>query len=98
MASWLIRSHGLSVIGRNVAVGRSEVDLIALDGRERVVLEVRSTTGPGDPIDAVDDRKRRHVGALARASGADRVDFVGVGFGTEAVYVHWLPGRSRTHP
>jgi hypothetical protein len=56
------------------------------------VVEVRTVTTDGDPIDAVDQAKRRRVTSLAGAVGGSRVDFVGVRLGAEDVLVHWVPG------
>jgi Holliday junction resolvase-like predicted endonuclease len=80
------------VVAANVNVGRGEIDLLGIDGRTRVAVEVRTTTAGGDPIDAVGPSKRRQVMSLARRIGAGRVDFVGVGIGPTAVVVHWVPG------
>jgi hypothetical protein len=57
-----------------------------------VVVEVRTVTGPGDPIDAVDSSKRRHVSALALRLGATRADLVGVALRHWGIEVHWVPG------
>ena len=69
-----------------------EVDLVARDGDVRVAVEVRTTTGPGDPIDAVDQAKRVHVAALARRLGTSRVDLIGVGLRHWGIEIHWVPG------
>jgi Holliday junction resolvase-like predicted endonuclease len=79
-------------VARNVDVGRGEIDLIAVDHGQRVVVEVRTVTGEGDPIDAVGHSKRRRVRRLAGSIGAARVDFVGVRLGVDDVLVHWVPG------
>jgi Holliday junction resolvase-like predicted endonuclease len=68
------------------------VDLICDDGRSLVVVEVRVRSTSGDPIDAVDPRKRRQVASLASRLGADRVDLIGVGIHRSGVDVHWVPG------
>lgn len=65
-----LEAHGWSVLGRNVRVGRAELDIVALDpqaGAGMVVVEVRSRTagGYGDPLEAVDARK---VARLYRAA------------------------------
>jgi putative endonuclease len=80
----------VQIAARNVQIERGEIDLIATDGREMVVIEVRTITAEGDPIDAVSPAKRRRV--LAGAVGASRVDFVGVRLGADDVLVHWVPG------
>ena len=92
IAAKFLASHGLDVVGRNVKVGRGELDLLALDRRQRVVVEVRAITANRDPIDAIGPGKRRHVKRLAGAAGASRVDFLGVRIGPDDVVIHWVPG------
>jgi putative endonuclease len=97
IAAQFLTDHGLGVVARNVEVGcvdsfRGEIDLIATDHGQRVVIEVRTVTGGDDPIDAVGPSKRRRVRRLAGAAGAARVDFVGVKLGADDVMVHWVPG------
>lgn len=92
IAAWWLLGQGLEVRGRNVVVGDGEVDLIARDGGTTVVIEVRTITGDGDPLDAVGTSKRRRVTSLAGRVGAGRVDFLGVALRPDAVELHWLPG------
>lgn len=89
-----LERHGLRVMGHNLKVEGGEIDLLAMDGRQRVVVEVRSRIGGGDPIDAADNLKRVRVAGLAADIGADRVDIVGVRFGADGVDVHWVPAAS----
>ncbi len=56
------------------------------------MVEVRTVTRYGDPIDAVGQSKRRRVRQLAGAARGSRVDFVGVRIGVDDVLVHWVPG------
>jgi len=79
-------------VARNLAVDGGEIDIVATDSTTRVAIEVRTVTGDGDPIDAVDPTKRAHVRRLAGRVGARRVDFLGVGFRSWGVEVHWVPG------
>ena len=74
-------------------VDEGEIDILALDGSTRVVVEVRAVTGGGDPIDAVHLEKRRRVNQLARQVGAARVDYIGVRIAHDAAVFHWVPGR-----
>lgn len=64
---------------------------MAFDGRDRVVIEVRTRITETDPIDAVDSAKRRRVRSLARSVGATRLDLIGIGIGSSWVDVHWVP-------
>lgn len=92
MAAWWLEGRGLRVVARNVSVRGGEIDLLARDGNQLVAVEVRTVTRLGDPIDAVDGAKRRHVARIAAAAGASRVDMVGVGLDRSGVVVHWVPG------
>lgn len=92
MAARFLEARGMVLLGRNVAVGRGELDLLMTDGSLRVAVEVRTRFGGGDPIDAVDSDKRRRVRALAGRVGATRVDYVGVGVAQDCVDIHWVPG------
>ncbi len=83
---------GLVLLAQNVVVDGGEIDLLALDGRTRVAVEVRAISGPGDPIEAVDAAKRRRVTRLGRLAGAGRVDFIGIAFRPWGFELHWLPG------
>jgi putative endonuclease len=91
IAARFLADHGLRIVASNVELGRGELDLLAIDGEERVVVEVRTITGAGDPIEAVGHAKRRRVRSLAGQVGATRVDFLGVGMGPEGVVIHWVP-------
>lgn len=100
LAALHLADAGLTVVDRNWRCAQGELDIVAIDGDELVVVEVktRRTTGYGHPFDAIDDRKRDRLWRLAhawRAAHADqqlpkrvRVDVVGVvgpGDGLE----HW---------
>lgn len=91
-AAWWLTGRGLEVLARNVEVDGGEIDLLMSDRSTRVAVEVRSVSGVGDPIDAIDSRKRSHVRRLAGKAGASRVDFIGIAFRPWGVEVHWLPG------
>lgn len=96
IGAWFLTSHGLTVTHRNVNVDRGEVDLVAWDGDQRVVTEVRSVSFSVDPIDAIDAAKRRRVAGLATRIGVTRVDYLGVGFTDAYIDFHWVPGSSST--
>lgn len=91
IAAAFLSRHGLQVVDRNRRVGSGEVDLLAVDDRERVVVEVRTITGSYDPAEAFDEAKARQVGQLASRLGAERVDLVAVRLTPEAAEVRWIP-------
>ena len=103
-ARYLVR-EGWSLLGRNVRVGRGELDLIARRGDVLAFVEVkaRRTTSYGTPEDAVDGRKRRQVARLAelwlafrpwalRGVSDVRFDVVAVDASVRPPVVRHLPG------
>ena len=58
---------GWRLLGRNVRIGRGELDIIARRGPVLAFIEVkaRRTSSYGAPEDAVGPRKRRQVARLA---------------------------------
>jgi Holliday junction resolvase-like predicted endonuclease len=74
-----------------VRVGRGELDLIATIAGERAAIEVKTSTGPSDPVHHLDDDKQGQVRGLAQQLGILRVDYVGVAMSATGVTVHWLP-------
>jgi len=67
IAALHLERQGCEILGRNVRVGRAEIDLLARDGDVIIVAEVR-TRGPRSYQRALDsiDRKKR---ARLRAAG-----------------------------
>ena len=61
--AWRYRLRGYRLLARNVRAGGVELDLIARRGRRVVFVEVKEKRGPryGDPLEAVDERKRRRL-------------------------------------
>jgi len=66
-AARYLNDTGWLVLGRNVRVGRGEIDIIARRAGVLAFVEVkaRRTRTCGAPEDAVDGRKRRQVARLA---------------------------------
>ena len=66
-AARFLRGLGYRIVAANVADTEGEIDLIAVDGRTLVIVEVRSTAS--DDLDrttaSVDDRKQRKVTGAA---------------------------------
>jgi putative endonuclease len=61
--------RGWRVIDANARVGRYELDLVLRRGRKLVFCEVKEKGGEGfgDPLEMVDDEKRRRVRRAAAA-------------------------------
>lgn len=76
-AAYLERA-GMQIIDRNWRDGRGELDIVALDGDDLVVCEVktRGSDSRGTAEDAVSPAKQRRLARLARAyiSGAGLAD------------------------
>lgn len=71
-ASW-------EIVERNARTRYGELDVVALDGRTLVFVEVKaaragSAFGPGRPVLAVDGRKQRRIRRLATAWMTERRD------------------------
>jgi putative endonuclease len=67
VAACFLRRSGYRVLLRNVAVGKSEIDLVCREGEVLAFVEVKTRRDAkyGEPSEAVDARKRAH---LVRAS------------------------------
>jgi len=62
-AARYLATQGYRIVGRNVRVGRVELDLVATRGRLVVIVEVktRRSRAAGLPEEAVDFRKRERL-------------------------------------
>ena len=105
VAARYLQRRGWRVLGRNVRVGRGELDIVARRGAVLAFIEVKARRSGvcGAPEDAVSPRKRRQVGRLAelwlaaRPWALERVtdvrfDIVAVDATTVPVSVRHLPG------
>jgi putative endonuclease len=63
MAAEFLRAKGYRIVERNYRTPRGELDLIALDGKTLVFVEVKARRGGmfGEPEWAVDQKKRLHL-------------------------------------
>jgi putative endonuclease len=66
-AAQLLARHGYRIVGRNVRLPGGEIDLIAVDGKVLVFVEVKRRDGAayGRALAAVDGRKRATLRAVA---------------------------------
>jgi putative endonuclease len=79
LAAARLAANGWEVIERNARTRYGELDIVALDGRALVFVEVKagrqgSAYGPERPVLSVDFRKQRRVRRLATAWMAARRD------------------------
>ena len=91
-AARFLRGLGYRIVAANVSDAEGELDLIAVDGRTLVIVEVRSTAS--DDLDrttaSVDDRKQRKVtGAALRFLKKKRL--LGVNVRYDIVVLSWPP-------
>jgi putative endonuclease len=95
-----LERQGWRIVGRNVRLPSGELDIVALDGRTLVFVEVKAgragaTLGPELPAHAVGRRKQLKLRRLAREWIAERrgpsgvagyrFDVVGVRFGADGL-------------
>ena len=64
-----LQAKGFYIMHRNWRSGKKELDIVARDGEELAVIEVktRRNTDYGRPEDAIDERKIRHILSSADA-------------------------------
>ena len=91
IAADVLERNGATVVGRNVTVGRGEIDLIACDDSGRFAVEVKTgmANGLDHPRFHFTDRKRAQVRTLARKRSIYRVDLVTVQLKASGVQVDW---------
>jgi len=83
LAAAYLELAGLAVVSRNARLAGVEVDLVALEGATRVIVEVklRSRADYGGAARAVDRAKRERLTRAARSLGGNepvRVDVVAI--------------------
>lgn len=93
-AAKFLRRHGMRILGHNVDDRLGEIDLLALDGRTLVIVEVRSSeTKSFDELAASVnlDKQRRLTNAMLRFIQRRELWNVGVRF--DIVALRWPPGQ-----
>lgn len=93
LAAYFLIRRGARILGRNLRVGRGEVDLVVDFGTQRAVVEVKTiqTGGLDDPTYAFTDAKAQQVRRLARQIGIRRVDLIAVSVDSGGVGIRWAP-------
>lgn len=69
VAQRFLRRRGMRIIEHSMRNAFGEIDLVAIDRRTVVFVEVKTRTSDyaGEPAEAVDDNKQRHMTAAALA-------------------------------
>ena len=76
LAAAHLRRHGFKILGRNVHLGRYEIDIIAREGDTVAFVEVKTRRGDAfvPPEENVTRGKRHHIRQAARTFIAEQDD------------------------
>lgn len=62
MAREFLIGKGYAIVDQNVKLGHNELDIVAMHGDRMVFVEVKTRSDEAfDPVDALDDKKLRHL-------------------------------------
>ena len=93
IAARFLDRRGVTVVARNVRVGRDEIDLVARDGGEPVAVEVKTGVGRRSrPWESFDHAKSVRTRRAACSLSIWRVDLIAVQVHEEGAAVRWLVG------
>ncbi len=91
-----LRRQGYKILARGDRIGRGELDLVALDGRTIVFVEVktRASNDAGQPAEAVDRDKQRRLTQLA-VTFLKRYGLLEYSARFDVIGITWPAGQSR---
>lgn len=93
IAERFLERRGLTIVDRNVRVGRDEIDLLARDGHALIAVEVKTGVGRHSrPWENFDDAKSARTRRAARSLAVRRIDLIALQVREEGAVVRWLPG------
>ena len=83
IAALFLQRRGITIVDRNVRVGRGELDLLVLDAGRRVVVEVKTINARQPVQNAEDAFTEEKAATVARLAGrlrprARRIDLIAV--------------------
>ena len=100
-AAAFLAARGLNILARNVRCPLGELDIVALDGKTTVFVEVKSRCSVrfGDPREAVTAGKRKRLTRLAQwylkghrmENLSARFDVVAILWKGESPEIKWIP-------
>ena len=101
IAAAFLERRGARIVGRNVRVGRDEIDLVVEFAGQRVAVEVKTATAEGRSAEGHDARPEENfddakVARIRRAAArldppAFRIDLVAIVMDPDGVGVRWSP-------
>lgn len=93
-AARFLRSKGYRLVARGTHIRRGELDLVAVDGRTIVFVEVktRASLSAGHPVEAVDPPKQRRLERLALVF-LNRHRLLEYPARFDVVAITWRPGQ-----
>jgi len=96
LAARTLRRKGYTIVARGSRAALGEIDLVVVDGRTVVFVEVktRRSQDAGHPADAVDDDKQRRLTRLAIAY-LRRHGLLEYAARFDVVAITWPPGRGK---
>lgn len=97
LAARYLRRQGMTIVARQLQLENGELDLVAVDDRTLVFVEVktRSSLDAGHPADAVDETKQRQIERLAM-NFIRRNRLFGVAVRYDVVAIIWPSGARPT--
>lgn len=97
VATYFLEQRGYRVLARNVRTGRGEIDLVARQQQDGVLVfvEVKTRTNNhfGLPEEAVDTRKLEHVFRAAEAYLQERPELDGQEWRIDVIAIQGKPGE-----
>lgn len=95
-AARFLRGRGYKIVARGDRSSLGELDIVAVDGRTVVFVEVktREDLAGGDPLEAVDAAKQRRLSRVA-TGWLKRHGLLGSTCRFDVVSVHWPQGVRR---
>ena len=68
IAVQMLKDRGFQILGRNIRGGHAEMDIVCLSGEDVRIVEVKTRQEPiqGEPWEAVDAKKQRHLVSAAQ--------------------------------
>ena len=99
-AARLLRRKGLVVVAESESDRAGEVDIIAIDERQKTIIFVEvktlATTKPGHPADRVDEAKQRRI-TRAALRYLKRKKLLGIAARFDVVAIWWPKGLPEPH-